>query len=446
MFLSISTPHLHPRNSSDKRKNSVLQPVRGTHDLLPEEYRRHHYIIEKAHALAERYGYEGMATPIFEFSSVFTHVGETSDIVTKETYTFNDRGGQEITLRPEGTAAVVRAIISNGVLQNLPLRYFYAGPMFRYERPQKGRYRQFHQIGAELFGIAEPLGDVEVISLGYHLLQSLGLNEKAHLEINTLGDLESRLNYRRLLVDYLQSYRDELSQESRTRLERNPLRVLDSKEPADKAIVENAPLYRDSLNGYSQDFFAQVLAYLDGLGITYRINDRLVRGLDYYCHTAFEFVSDALGAQGTVLAGGRYDSLMANMGGPATPAVGWASGIERLSLLVEAPLHPPRPLAIMPLSNKESEEGEGSIDAEHAALILAQRLRQKECCVEVVYSGSLKKKLKRANKIQARFALILGDEEVRENKIMVKDLDQGTQTTVSFDQIEHFLSSQTPTI
>ncbi|MBZ0325847.1 MAG: histidine--tRNA ligase, partial [Alphaproteobacteria bacterium] len=280
-----------------------LQPVRGTHDLLPDDSRRHRHLVETARRIAALYGYEEMATPIFEFSEVFKRtLGEVSDIVTKEMYSFTDRGGEEITLRPEGTAGIARALISGGLSQSLPLKFFYQGPMFRYERPQKGRLRQFHQFGVELLGVAEPQGDVEAIAVGARLLAALGIADRTRLELNSLGDGASRTAYRAALVAYFSDHRDALSDDSRVRLERNPLRILDSKDEGDRRIIGGAPPLADHLNAESADFFAQVRTGLDDLGIAYLVNQTLVRGLDYYCHTAFEFTTQTLGAQGTVLA------------------------------------------------------------------------------------------------------------------------------------------------
>ena len=285
-----------------------LQPVRGTHDLLSGEARNVRYIFEIGRKIAEDYGYDEVATPIFEFTEVFSRtLGETSDIVTKEMYTFIDKGGDSITLRPEGTAGVARSLISSGLSQKLPLKYFYSGPMFRYERPQKGRLRQFHQVGVELLGVAEPLGDVEVISLAAAFLDRLGLQKSTQLEINTLGNISSRLAYRAILLEYFRDHQTFLSSESKDRLDKNPLRILDSKSKEDQEIVAEAPSFDASLDAESQDFFSNVCNGLDTLNIEWNRNIRLVRGLDYYCHTAFEFTTTLLGAQSAVLAGGRYD-------------------------------------------------------------------------------------------------------------------------------------------
>jgi histidyl-tRNA synthetase len=378
-------------------------------------------VIEAARRIAERYGYQEIATPIFEFTEVFARpIGETTDIVSKEMYTFQDRGGEEITLRPEYTAGIVRAILSNGLTQSLPLKLFASGPMFRYERPQKGRFRQFHQIDVELIGVAQPLGDVEIIALGAEILEALGVLKRTILELNTLGDTASRTAYRQALVAYYAQHRAKLSEDSLRRLDKNPLRILDSKDEADKRINAEAPPFEDYLTPEARDFFAKVRAGLDALGIAYQINPRVVRGLDYYGHTAFEFVTTDLGAQGTVLGGGRYDGLMGVMGGPETPGVGWAAGIERLALLIEEPAPPSRPIAIVPLG----EAGEAM------ALKLAQSLRRAGFSIDLGYSGNIKRRLQRADKIKARAAVILGDNELARQVAALRDLDTGEQTEI----------------
>jgi len=410
---------------------TTLQPVRGTHDLLPEDMRRHRRVVEVAREVAERFGYLEIETPIFEFSEVFKRtLGDTSDIVTKEMYSFTDRGGEGLTLRPEGTASVARALISGGLAQNLPLKFFYHGPMFRYERPQKGRLRQFHQIGIELLGVAGPAGDIEVIATGHSILAELGLADRITLEINSLGDAESRQAYRTALVRYFTGHRDKLSQDSRDRLERNPLRILDSKDEGDRRIVAEAPLFADYLNQASRDFFAAVTGGLDELGISYRASPRLVRGLDYYCHTAFEFVTETLGAQGTVMAGGRYDGLIETMGGPPTPGVGWASGIERLAMMLAATPLARRPIAVVPV-------GEA---AQAPALKLAHDLRKSGFAVELGYSGSVSKRMKRANRLNASVALLLGEDELKGGVVTFRDLDHGSQETVALDALKDRLA------
>ncbi len=398
-----------------------LQPARGTQDLLPETMRRHRRVSDTAREQARLYGFAEIATPVFEFTEVFARpIGEHTDIVAKEMYTFNDRGGEEITLRPENTAGVVRAVLSNGLTQSTPLKFFYSGPMFRYERPQKGRFRQFHQIGVELLGVAQPQADIEVIALGHRILQALGIGNRVTLDINTLGDPESRARYRGALVDYYTQHRAELSEDSQRRLDSNPLRILDSKDPGDIGINGSAPAFGLYLNEPSREFFARVKDGLGLLGIECRENPRLVRGLDYYTHTVFEFVTTDLGAQGTVLAGGRYDGLVEVMGGPAMPGVGWAAGIERLAMLIGEPPALARPIALVPL-------GEA---AERAALKLGEALRDAGLVVELTYSGNLQRRMRRADRIGARAAVLIGDNELAQNAATLRDLYSGAQELV----------------
>jgi histidyl-tRNA synthetase len=408
-----------------------LQPVRGTHDLFPAEMRRHRHVVDTARAVAERYGYGEIATPIFEFSEVFQRtLGDTSDIVTKEMYSFTDRGGDNLTLRPEYTAGVARAFISGGLKNQLPLKVFCHGPMFRYERPQKGRLRQFHQIDVELLGVAQPQADIEVIALGWDILAALGVSDKCVLELNTLGDMASRTAYRKVLVEYFQAHKDKLSQDSIERLDRNPLRILDSKDEGDRRVIAGAPSFHEHLNEESKAFFATVKAGLDALKIPYKLNPRLVRGLDYYCHSAFEFTTEALGAQGTVLGGGRYDGLIETMGGPPTPGIGWAAGIERLAMLIAEPPAPPRPIAVVPMGPS----------GEAKALELAQALRRAGLAIELGYGGNLKKRMQRANKVNARAAVILGEDELKRAAAAVRDLDSGEQSEVPLDRLEAHLA------
>lgn len=403
-----------------------LQNVRGTYDLYGAAKRKAKKVIETASKVAEKYGFEEIETPVFEFTEVFSrNLGDTTDIVTKEMYCFEDRGGESLTLRPEGTAGIVRSFISEGMQQNLPVKLYYAGPMFRYERPQKGRQRQFTQFGVEMLGVATPQADIEVIAMAYEFLENLGLAGAVTVEINSLGDAESRKAYREKLVDYLKQHYNKLSEDSKNRLEKNPLRVLDSKEDCDKKIVENAPLYADSLNETSAAFFQEVLKGLDLLGIKYRVNNRLVRGLDYYAHTVFELTTDKLGAQGTVLGGGRYDGLIAQMGGGDVPGIGWACGVERLSMLLEKDVDLPRPIAVVPVGD----------DAADAALKIAYDLRKAGFRVEHGYSGNLKKRMIKANKAGAYKAVIIGSDELSAGKVTVKDLDSGSQKSVNLDNL-----------
>lgn len=410
---------------------SALQPVRGTHDILPEDMHRHRGVIEPARALAELYGYQEIATPIFEFTEVFKRtLGDTSDVVTKEMYSFTLGDGEQITLRPENTAGVARAFMSNGLRDQLPLKFFYSGPMFRHERPQKGRQRQFHQIGVELLGVSEPLGDVEVIALGRHILEQIGVAQDTVLELNTLGDPESRRAYREALIGYFTAHRERLSQDSLARLTRNPLRILDSKDEGDREIVAGAPAFDDYLNDLSRDFFSEVRQGLDRLGIPFRLNPRLVRGLDYYTHTAFEFTTARLGAQSAVLAGGRYDGLVGTMGGAPTPGVGWAAGVERLALLLaEAPARP-RPFVVIPVGTA----------AAATAQKLTHDLRHAGFPMELGFSGNLKKRLKRANGQNARAAILLGDDELAQGVATVRDLDSGEQELISLDALSDWLA------
>jgi histidyl-tRNA synthetase len=416
----------------------ALQPARGTQDLLPEMARRHRRVADTARALAELYGFAEIATPIFEFTEVFARpIGEHTDIVAKEMYTFTDRGGEEVTLRPENTAGVVRAVLSNGLTQSTPLKFFYSGPMFRYERPQKGRFRQFHQIGVELLGVPQPQADIEVIALGQRILGALGIADKVVLELNTLGDPESRAAYREALVRYYSDHKERLSEDSRRRLERNPLRILDSKDPEDQRINADAPIFHNFddatsepafhnfLNIKSRDFFLDVRAGLDRRGIKYKMNPRLVRGLDYYTHTAFEFVTSELGAQGTVIGGGRYDGLVELMGGPPMPGVGWAAGIERLAMLITEPPAPPRPIALVPIGDQ----------AEATALVLAEELRDAGIAVDLGYSGNLQRRMRRADRIGARAAVLFGTDELVAGTLTVRDFDSGAQEAVRREEL-----------
>lgn len=401
---------------------AALQPARGTRDLIGDDFRRHQHVIDTARHVAATYGMQEWATPIFEDMRVFSRsLGDTSDVVTKEMYVFEDRGGDHLTLRPEGTAGVCRALVSNGLTQSLPQKVFYAGPMFRYERPQKGRYRQFHQIGIEAIGTAEPLADAEVIACGWNILKALGIAGDVTLELNTLGDKESREAYRTALVSYFSAHRAALSEDSQMRLERNPLRILDSKDEGDRQLIADAPRIAGHLTEAAATFYARLKDYLAAFGVPFVENPLIVRGLDYYGHTAFEFVTSRLGAQGTVMGGGRYDGLVEEMGGPATPAVGWAAGIERLSMLLTEIPAAPRPVAVVPV-------GEG---AEATALAALQTLRAAGIAAEMAYKGNLKKRMERANRIGARAAVILGESEVARGVAQLKDLASGEQSEVA---------------
>ena len=401
-----------------------LRTVRGVNDLLPEVLVKHNKVIEDALKISNQYCYSQIETPIFEFSEIFTKpLGISSDIVTKENYIFRDRSDDELMLRPEGTSGVVRAFLNAGLIQDIPKRFSYFGPMFRYERPQKGRLRQFKQFGVECLGLSNPMADVEVISLGKNFLQKLDLLNSTSLKINSLGDAESRSNYRKALVEYLNDYKTELSQDSLKRLSQNPLRILDSKNENDKKILANAPNILDYLNQESRQRFHKVTEGLDVLGIKYCIDKNLVRGLDYYCHTAFEFITNELGAQGTVLAGGRYDGLSKMLGGPDVPGVGWAAGIERLSLLIPSHFTSNPDVVLIGVSEEFN----------FLLLPLMQQLINEAFRVEVLYAGNISKKLKRANKIKASFAIILGEEEVKMKVLKLKNLVTGSEEHMSID-------------
>ena len=401
---------------------SRLQPARGTSDLLPDAMVAHRQVITTAREASARYGFQEMATPIFEFAEVFSRpLGDSSDVVTKETYNFTDRGGETFTLRPENTAGVVRAMISNGLTQSLPLKFFYAGPMFRYERPQKGRMRQFHQIGIEFLGPRDGLADAEIIACGARVLSDLGVLDKCKLHLNSLGDTDSRQAYRSALVAFLERHAGDLSEDSQARLKTNPLRILDSKNAGDRDILVDAPRLDAHLNAESAAHFKAVTTALDAAGINWEFDPLLVRGLDYYCHTAFEFITDALGAQGTVLGGGRYDGLSEMLGGPPVAGVGWAAGIERLAMLAgDAPVDMPR-VAVM-----SAEE-----DADSTAFALAEALRTDGIAVDLPTGGNIGKRMKKADRAGIRYAVILGGAELASGTVQLRDLGEGAQEEVA---------------
>ena len=402
------------------------QPVRGTQSLLGEDADRFHAVIEAFDRVRRLFGFKRVEVPVIEQTAVFARtIGETTDVVSKEMYTFKDRGGELITLRPEFTAGVCRAYLSEGWQQFAPLKLAVHGPAFRYERPQKGRFRQFHQLDAEVIGAGEPAADVELLSLGDQLLRELGIHEGVSLQLNTLGDAESRDAWRAALVDYFQSHKSSLSEDSLTRLERNPLRILDTKDPKERPIADAAPSIDDYLTSEAADFFAQVTEGLNAAGVRWVRNSRLVRGLDYYRHTAFEFVTDRLGAQGTVLAGGRYDGLIESLGGPHTPAVGWAAGIERLAMMIEAPALETSSVVIVPLGERAEAEG----------IRIVAGLRREGIAADMAYRGNMKKRLSRANAAGAKYALILGDNELDAGEAQLKDLTTGEQKAVSLELI-----------
>ncbi|MCL6730824.1 histidine--tRNA ligase [Sphingomonas hankyongi] len=403
-----------------------VQPVRGMQSLLGEDADRLAAVVAAFDRVRRLYGFRRVEVPTVEQTQVFARsIGETTDVVSKEMYSFEDRGGESITLRPEFTAGICRAYLSEGWQQYAPLKVATHGSAFRYERPQKGRFREFHQLDAEIIGAAEPQADVEILSFGYQLLQELGIAEGVTLELNTLGDPETRDAWRTALVDYFKAHRGELSEDSQTRLERNPLRILDSKDARDKAISADAPAIDEHLTGEAADFFAAVTAGLDAARVPWKRNAGLVRGLDYYRHTAFEFVTDRLGAQGTVIAGGRYDGLIEALGGPHTPAVGWAAGIERLGMMIDAPPAETASVAVIPLGERA--------DAEAQRIVAG--LRREGIATEIGYRGNMKKRLARANTSGAKYALILGDDELDRGQAQLKNLSTGEQRGVSLDLI-----------
>lgn len=424
-----------------------LQPVRGTHDILPEEFKRFHAIVSMARDLAKLYGFQEMATPIFEATEVFARsMGETSDVVSKEMFSFETKGGEGVTLRPEFTAGIVRAFISNGMQQHLPLKLFSTGPLFRYERPQKGRQRQFHQVNFEWLGDDNPEIDVEIMSLAGQLLYSLSGEKGCTLHINTLGDKASRDNYRKALVDYLTPYASQLSEDSQRRLASNPLRILDSKDANDKKIIESAPKIMDHLSESSRQRFDKVCASLNKNVIKYFqnvvINPSLVRGLDYYCDTVFEFIAETgeLGAQNTVLAGGRYDGLIEQMGGKSVPAIGFAAGVERLLLLSEGRWIKVRDnVKIMILPYEDIIESVvhniASVLRGELHDLLEQTMSKRELSVEIAWSGSIKKRMERASKNDATHVVLLPSEEMGRRACVIKDMRTGNQQEVPVNKL-----------
>lgn len=417
-----------------------LQPVRGTKDLYGAEITGFNHIVDVAKKTAAVYGFGEIATPIFEFSEIFErNLGEASDIISKEVYKFPDRGDNFLTLRPEFTASVVRAFISNGDLgQSLPQKLFSFGPIFRYDRPQKGRQRQFHQINFEAIGQNHFLSDVEMIVLAAAILKELGVLDKTELHINSLGCEQTKANYQNALTEYFSKYKEELSTDSQTRLQKNPLRILDSKDAKDIEIGKNAPQISDFYSEEAKNNFENILKSLDDLGLKYQVNQRLVRGLDYYTSTVFEFITGAnssaddksLGAQNTVLAGGRYDNLIAKMGEQDLPAIGCAAGIERLMLLSNLETKTQRPVSIIYVSENEQQ----------AALKLALDLRNSGIYAEIIFGGNMKKQMKKATSANSGFVVIIGEEELKTEKFTVKNFDLGSEEKVTAGEIVEYFN------
>ena len=379
-------------------KINTPQAVRGTQDMFGETEERFAHVVATFERVRRLYGFKGLQMPVIEPTAVFSRsLGEATDVVSKEMYTFDDRGGDSITLRPEFTAGIARAYLTNGWQQYAPMKLSVHGPLFRYERPQKGRYRQFHQIDAEIIGAAEPQADVELLVMADQLLKELGINDGVTLQLNTLGDTPSRDAWRAALIAYFNNQSDALSEDSLARLEKNPLRILDSKDAGDRSICAGAPTIHSYLSSEASDFIGAVKLGLDAAGVEFTPNPFLVRGLDYYRHTAFEFVTDRLGAQGTVLGGGRYDGLIENLGGPATPAVGWAAGIERLAMLIAEP-EIERPLLFVFPDEKDDRE---------LASIIANLLRKGGINAQVAYNASGKRGFELAKKMGARARLVI---------------------------------------
>jgi len=414
-----------------------IQSIRGMHDVLPDDSYRWQAFETVIRQLMAAYGYREIRMPLVESTDLFCRsIGEVTDIVEKEMYTFEDRNGDRLTLRPEGTASCVRAGIQHGLLHNQVQRLWYSGPMFRHERPQKGRYRQFHQFGTEVYGIDTPDIDAELILISARLWQQLGL-KGVRLELNTLGSNEARAEYKQVLVDYLNEHREQLDEDSLRRLETNPLRVLDSKNPAMKEMLDNAPALIDHLDDESKQQFDKLKTSLDTVGISYTINPRLVRGLDYYCKTVFEWVTDELGAQGTICAGGRYDGLVQQLGGKATPAIGFALGMERILALLESQQQQsPQTVDIYMILIGAASEIKG--------LQLAEHIRDMVPDVKMIAhcgGGSVKSQMKKADKSGACIALIIAEDELEAEQVTVKYLRENKeQVTVSFDELNAFIT------
>jgi len=411
-----------------------IRAIRGMNDILPEEIHLWHHLERCTAQVLDSYGYREIRLPVVEHTALFSRaIGEVTDIVEKEMYSFPDRNDESLTLRPEGTAGCVRAVLQHG-LANVQQKLWYAGPMFRYERPQKGRQRQFNQVGVEVFGTATADVEAELILLSARLWRSLGIDTAVELELNSLGDATARADYRSALVDYLNDHRDQLDEDSLRRLDSNPLRILDSKSENTQALLEAAPLLPDYLDSESRDHFQRLQELLDDNGIEYRLNPRLVRGLDYYNRTVFEWITDALGAQGTVCAGGRYDTLVEQLGGKPTPAAGFAMGLERLVLMMQAlEQAPPAPAAADVYFVAVGP------DAELAAFRLAESLRSATPGLAVAVhcgGGSFKSQMKKADKSGASFAVILGERELETGNAGLKPLrDGGEQGSVAFAEL-----------
>jgi histidyl-tRNA synthetase len=420
-----------------------IQAIRGMNDYLPADTAIWQRIEGTLKQVLASYGYSEIRLPIVEQTPLFSRaIGEVTDVVEKEMYTFEDRNGESLTLRPEGTAGCVRAGIEHGLLYNQEQRLWYMGPMFRYERPQKGRYRQFHQMGAEVFGLQGPDVDAELIMMTARWWKALGIAEHVQLELNSIGSLDARANYRDALVAFLEQHKDVLDEDCKRRMYTNPLRVLDSKNPDIQKLLNDAPTLGDFLDEDSRAHFSGLCALLDDAGISYTINQRLVRGLDYYNRTVFEWVTSALGSQGTVCGGGRYDGLVEQLGGRATPAVGFAMGMERLVLLVQAVNPEFEPTRIVDVYVIASGQG-----VQSAAMQLAEKLRDADPQLKLMTNfggGNFKKQFARADKWGARIALVLGEDEVKTGQVVIKDLRTGDQQTLAQSEASATLRTLLP--
>jgi len=406
--------------------SSDLAPLRGMKDLLPHEWRIAKHIENIALQTGKLYGYEGFSTPILESASVFDRtLGDTSDVVSKEMYCFADKKGRLVALRPEFTASIMRAVISNGLKHKLPLKLFSSGPLFRYDRPQEGRQRQFHQVNFEYIGALGSYSDAETIALATHFLSNLGILEDITLELNSLGCSETRKSYQTALVAYFKNYLSDLSTDSKQRLEQNPLRILDSKDENDRLISKDAPVISDFYSNEAKEYFKQVRHHLDNLGVNYVINPKLVRGLDYYSHTTFEFTTSKLGAQSTVLAGGRYDGLAQLMGEDEIPAIGFAAGIERLAMMCKFSLEQERPTYIIPIGNE-------CLDY---SILLINQLRKINISAIIEFDGKIGKRLQAAVSANAKYVIFIGTQELNTNSYKLKDLDTGVEQTVTIAEI-----------
>lgn len=414
--------------TSSKKSPSSLKALRGTQDLIPSKIAKHKWVLDTAYKIAESYGFMEIATPLIELKEVFTKtLGESSDVVHREMYSFQDKSGQDITLRPEGTSGILRAYLSNAFPQRPYSKFFYSGPMFRYERPQKGRQRQFFQFGVEWIEAKHFQSDVEIISLAYDILKKLDLHKKVILDINSIGNKSSRALYRKSLLSFLSSKKAQLSADSLRRLRENPLRILDSKAPQDQDLLRSAPLIYECLTKESLHSFEEIAKSLKKLGIPFKKNPFLVRGLDYYSDCVFEFkIQSHSSGQDAILSGGRYDDLSQTMGGALIPATGWAAGLDRLLLLVDKKIELKRPLVLIPLS----------ADVEPEARWITRILRENEFMIERFYEEKkLNWKMKKAHQIHAKGVLILGEKEKKTNEILFKDMDSGKEQMINLNNL-----------